>query len=148
MDAAIITAMAGVLGSLVGGSASVATAWITQKSSARRELLGEEIRQRESLYAAFIQECSRLALDAFTHTLEKPETLGPVYELLSRIKLSSSDAVFAAAENVLKRVTEQYFQPNMSAEDLRILVREGRADPLTTFARECRRELEAMRAAV
>jgi hypothetical protein len=29
MDSAILTALAGVLGSLVGGSATVATAWIT-----------------------------------------------------------------------------------------------------------------------
>ena len=38
MDATIGSAMAGVFGSLVGGSATVATAWITQKTLSRREL--------------------------------------------------------------------------------------------------------------
>jgi hypothetical protein len=148
MDATLVTAMAGVFGSLVGGSASVATAWITQKTAARRELLGEEIHQREALYGAFIQECSKLLLDAFMHTLEKPEMLVAVYQLLSRIRLSSSEAVVAAADAVVKRVTEQYFAPNLSAEDLRVLVQQERADPLTPFAHECRIELKAMRAAV
>ena len=32
MDVTIVSAMAGVFGSLVGGSATVATAWITQKT--------------------------------------------------------------------------------------------------------------------
>ena len=39
MDTAIVTAMAGVLGSLVGGSASVATTWVTQRARSKRELL-------------------------------------------------------------------------------------------------------------
>jgi hypothetical protein len=41
MDATLVSAMAGVFGSLVGGSASVATAWITQKTMNKRELLGD-----------------------------------------------------------------------------------------------------------
>jgi hypothetical protein len=36
MDATIVSAMAGVFGSLVGGSATVATAWITQKTLSKR----------------------------------------------------------------------------------------------------------------
>ena len=39
MDATLIGGMAGVLGSLVGGSATVATAWLTQKTANKRELV-------------------------------------------------------------------------------------------------------------
>jgi len=35
--------MAGVLGSLVGGSASVATTWMAQRTLNRRELVREEM---------------------------------------------------------------------------------------------------------
>ena len=35
MDTAIVSAMAAVFGSLVGGSATVATAWVTQKTLSR-----------------------------------------------------------------------------------------------------------------
>jgi hypothetical protein len=40
MDANFVSAMAGVFGSLVGGSATVATACITQKTLTKRELIG------------------------------------------------------------------------------------------------------------
>ena len=73
MDPAIVSAMAAVLGSLVGGSATVATAWITQRTLSKRELLSMEIRARETLYGEFIRECSKVVLDSFTHTLDKAE---------------------------------------------------------------------------
>ena len=36
MDATLVSAMAAVLGSLVGGSATVATAWFTQRTQGKR----------------------------------------------------------------------------------------------------------------
>ena len=94
MDATIVSAMAAIFGSLVGGSASLATAWITQNTLNRREVMGAEIRKREMLYGEFIHECSKLISDSFTRTLDSPETLlsslCPAYELIGRIRLSSS----------------------------------------------------------
>jgi hypothetical protein len=49
--------------------------------------------KRETLYSEFIGECSRLLVDALTHTLEKPETLLSGYALLNRIRLCASPAV-------------------------------------------------------
>ena len=72
MDAAIVSAMAAVFGSLVGGSATVATAWITQNTLNKRELIGKEIRKPEMLYGQFIHECSKLITDSFTRTLDTP----------------------------------------------------------------------------
>jgi len=150
MDSMIVTAMAGVLGSLVGGSATFATAWISQRTLSKRELLGAEIRTRETLYGEFIRACSKLVVDSFERTLEKPETLLPMYELLNRIRLCASDAVLAEAEQILRRITEQYFSPNLSVEEIRALVRSGRADaePLQSFGEACRAELKSIRAAV
>ena len=146
MDTAIVSAMAAIFGSLAGGSATVATAWITQKTLSRRELLGAEIRQRETLYGEFIRECSKLVMDSFERTLDKPETLLSPYELINRIRLSASDAVLAEAEHVLRRVTEQYFSPNLSVEELRALIQSGgEADPLKSFGEACRVELKSMR---
>jgi hypothetical protein len=65
MDPAIVSAMAAVLGSLVGGSATVVTAWITQRTLSKRELMGAEIRTRQTLYGEFIRECSKLVVDSF-----------------------------------------------------------------------------------
>ena len=145
MDATIVGAMSGVLGSLVGGSATVATAWITQKTLNKRELVREEIRKRETLYGEFIGECARLLMDAFTHTLEKPETLLPLYALVNRIRLCSSRPVLIEAEHLLTRITEQYFSRNLSIDEMRELPRHEDADPMKAFGEACRVELSSMR---
>ena len=148
MDPAILSAMAAVLGSLVGGSAIFATAWMTQRTSSKGELIRAEISTRETLYGEFIRACSKLVVDSFERTLGRPETLLPPYELLNRIRLCASDAVLAEAEQVLPRITEQYFCPNLSVEELRTLVRSGiaDADPLKSFGEACRVEIKSVRA--
>ena len=148
MDATIVSAMAGVFGSLVGGSATVATAWVTQKTLTKRELVSAEIRYREALYGDFIRECSKQVIASFERTLDKPETLLSVYELINRIRLSASDAVLAEAEHVLQRIMEQYFAPNLSVEEVRALAMSASGDPLKTFGELCRAELKSMRGGV
>jgi hypothetical protein len=148
MDNSIISAMSAVLGSLVGGSATVATTWVTQRTLGKRELLRGEIKRREALYGEFITECSARVVDSFEHHLEKPETLLNAYALLNRIRLCASDAVLAEAEKVLHFIGEQYFSPNLSVDELRDLVRKEDQDPLKAFGEACRRELKGMRTAV
>jgi hypothetical protein len=148
MDAGLVSAMSAVLGSLVGGSASVATAWVTQRTLNKRELVREELRRRETLYGEFIGESAKLLMDAFTHTLEKPETLLTFYALLSRIRLSASDEVLAEAERLLTRITEQYFSSNLNVEEIRQLARSEDVDPLKAFGEACRVELKSMRGRV
>jgi len=145
MDSTLVSAMSGVLGSLVGGSASVATTWIAQKTLNKRELIREQLRAREALYGEFIGECAKLFMDAFGHTLEKPEKLLPVYALINRIRLSASPAVLAEAEHLLRRITEQYFSVNLTIEELRKLALSEDADPLKAFGDACRAELDPMR---
>jgi hypothetical protein len=148
MDTTIVSALSGVLGSLVGGSASVATTWMAQKTLTKRELLREELRKREALYGEFIGECAKLLVDAFTHTLNEPETLFPLYALINRIRLCASRPVLTEAENLLRRITEQYFLTNLTVEDLRQLAQSDDNDPLKTFGEACRAELASMRARV
>jgi hypothetical protein len=145
MDSAIISALAGVLGSLVGGSATIATAWVTQRTLSARELIRVEIRKREALYGQFIEECSKLAFDAFVHTLEKPEPLLPAYALLNRIRLSASRSVLGEAEKMLARIAQQYSAPNLSPQELHALGQSGETDPLKPFGEACRAELKSMR---
>jgi hypothetical protein len=145
MDSTILTAMSGVLGSFVGASATVATAWVTQKTVNRRELLQAEIRKREALYGEFIAECGKLLVDALTHMLDKPDKLVPIYALINRVRLCSSQPVLAEAEHVLRHITEQYFLKNLTVEELTELARSNYADPLKAFGEACRAELKSMR---
>ena len=145
MDPAIVSAMAAVLGSLAGGSATVAAGWVTQRTQGRRELIQADIREREQLYSDFIGECSRLLIDALYHSFEEPQKLGKAYELLNRIRLLASDAVLAEGERVVRRMTEQYFEPNLSPAEMRALVKAEGSDPMRPFGEACRAEIKAMR---
>ena len=145
MDVTWVGAMAGVLGSLVGGSASIGTAWLTQRSQNVREIVRDEMQKRETLYGEFVGECAKLLMDAFTHTLEKPETLLRAYALVNRIRLCATPAVLAEAERLMLRITEQYFASNLSVEELWRVARSASADPMRPFGEACRTELQSMR---
>jgi hypothetical protein len=144
MDTTIVTALAGIVGSLCGGSASVATAWVTHKTRARREELRAEFSKRETLYGEFINECSKQLMDALERDLDKPDRLMSTYALLNRIRLCASEAVLAQAIGLVKFIMEQYFAPNVSVEEFHERVHNEGIDPLKAFSEACRRELLAM----
>jgi hypothetical protein len=118
MDANLITALAGVLGAASGASAAIATTWISQKSQTIRERAKSETRKRETLYGDFITEASQRLADAFDHSLDKPETLEKLYAILGRIRLVSSDAVLAAAEECCDRIVKLYAKPNRTMAEI------------------------------
>ena len=148
MDTTIVSALAGIFGSLSGGSATVATAWLAQNKRNKREAAREELAKREALYGEFINECSKRVMDSFERTLDKPQTLLSIYALLNRIRLCASDAVLTQASELVKSIMEQYFEPNVSVEEFHERVRNRRIDPLKAFSEACRRELMAMHAQV
>jgi hypothetical protein len=145
MDSTFITAMAGVLGSLVGGAATAATAWVTARTQGRRQLIGAEMKKREELYGEFIKECCERAIDSFKRSLDEPEILLKTYELLNRIRLCATDTVLQEAEKALGVIMNQYSASNLSLEEMRAVMRKGaNVDPLRSFAEACRTELKAL----
>jgi hypothetical protein len=48
-----------------------------------------------------------------------------IYALLNRIRICASDTVLSEAERAPASITEQYFSPNLSLEQLHTLVRDG-----------------------
>jgi uncharacterized protein (DUF1810 family) len=103
---------------------------------------------RQTLYGEFIAECARLLVDAFQHSLEKPDTFVPVFGLINRIRLCATQSVLSEAEQLLARITDQYFSNNLSLQELRQLARSGETDALKAFGEACRAELKAIRARV
>ena len=141
MDANLITALAGVLGAVSGASAAIATTWITQKNQTIRERAKSETRKREILYGDFITEASRLIADAFDHSLDTPETLVKLYANLGRIRLVSSDAVLAAAEECCDRILKLYAQPNKAMAEIFTTLKGGELEVFKHFSDACRVEL-------
>jgi hypothetical protein len=145
MDTAVVGAASALLGSLVGGFASMATAYMTQMTQAKRAAVEAEMHKREHLYTDFIVECSKLALDAMQHSLDDPEKFQPAYALVNRIRLVSSDAVLQGAEAALEEIFERYRGPNLPVEKIRELSSiKSLHDPLTAFSEACRNELRSL----
>jgi hypothetical protein len=150
VDASVVSAIAAVVGSIVGLSASVTTTWVAQRTIARRQALDAEIKKREALYGEFISECSRVAIDALDHSLESPQKILRLYELENRIRLCASEHVVAATAQAIRWIGDQYMKENLAPGELRQLVLSAfhdpatRNDPLKPFSEACRRELGAL----
>jgi hypothetical protein len=141
MDQNLITAMAGVLGSVSGASAAIATTWISQKSQTIRERAKSETRKREILYGDFITEASQRLANAFDHSLDSPETLVKLGAILGRIRLVSSDAVLTAAEECFDRIVDLYAKPNRTMDEIFTTLHSGEFEFLKHFSDACRVEL-------
>jgi len=126
----------GALGSAVG-------TWITARHQDRRDLLGKQIARKETLYSDFIGECARLLVDAMQHNNGDLQKLVPVYALMSRIRLSSSQAVLQQGDLVIQTILKTYPQPNLTDEQIESQAMNG-YDPLRQFSETCRTELEGL----
>jgi hypothetical protein len=141
MDSSLATGIVAVFASLVGSSASIATAWLTQHYQKIRERAQAELRRRETLYGEFITEAARLSVDAFNHSLEHTETLSNLYGLLGRIHLVASDPVYHTAKKSCDYIVDLYSKANLSIEQIYEQLRES-DHPLGAFAAACRVELD------
>ena len=141
MNSGMITGLAAIAGSLVGALSSAAGTWITQKHQDRRDLIGKQIVRREALYSDFIAESARLLVDAMEHNDQDLQKMIPVYALMSRIRLSSSEPVLQAAEQIIKAIVNTYSQPNLTPEQIQSRAVNGQ-DPLREFSDTCRAELD------
>ena len=142
-NSVMITALAAIAGSLVGALGSAVATWITARHQDRRELLGRQIARREELYSDFIGESARLLLDAMQHNASDVQKMLPVYALVSRIRLSSSEPVLQKAEQIIKTIVSTYPQPNLTAEQIESRAVNGH-DPLKQFSDTCRTELDSL----
>jgi hypothetical protein len=96
------------------------------------------------LYSDFIGESARLLVDAMQSNSTDLQKLLPIYALLGRIRLSSSEPVLRKAEEVIKTLLTTYSEPNMTAEQIQSQVVDGHRDPLRLFSSTCRTELNSM----
>jgi len=149
MDGGISNGLAAIMGALVGGLASLASTWVSERTRHRRDLLQREITKRESTYSEFIEHASKLFVTAATHNLNdddanlNSELEGAVslYGIASRIRLFASDRVIREAEAVLDLILVQFGAENITVEELREK-RLNESDPLKCFSVSCRRELQ------
>jgi hypothetical protein len=142
VDGPIIVATAALAGSLVGAFSSVAATFIGQRLQARWTQLRVELEEREKLYGIFVEEAVHLFADAIQRSRIDPTKIMRLYSKVARIRLTSTDQVLHAAEEVGKRLFDAYERPpDDPAEVLgRYANGEGNLDPLREFTEACRLE--------
>jgi len=145
MPGEVTSAAAAIMGALVGGFASLTSTWVGERSRHRRDMVQREIAKRETAYADFIDQASKLFVASATHNINDDETeiegTVSLYAVASRIRLFASDPVMKEAEQVLDFIITQYGAENLSVEQLRKTAMEKK-DPLKAFSIICRRELK------
>jgi hypothetical protein len=155
MDGGISNGLAAIMGALVGGLASLASTWVSERTRHKRDLLQREIAKRETTYSDFINQASKLYVTSATHNLNdgdanlESELEGAVslYGIASRIRLFASDRVIKEAEAVLDLILLQFGAENISVQELREKKLNER-DPLKAFSVSCRRELQGLQSVI
>ena len=141
MDAAILPALSGLVGSLIGALSSLAGSWLNQRSQLRSQLWLQDAAKREALYVDFIDEASKRLAEALTHQTEDPAVIVGLYSAVERMRLVSSREVVHTAEDLVREIVKAYEAPNLTFEQLREKRRAGVRDPLKDFGEACRMEL-------
>ena len=142
VDGPIIAALAALGGSLVGACSSVAATFLSQRLQARWASLAAELEEREELYGKFIEEAVHLFVDAIQKSAIDPPQMMRLYSKGALIRLTSSDTVLRAAEEIGKQLLEIYELP--PEDPGQVLARYanggGNLDPLREFTEACRQE--------
>ena len=141
MDAAYLPAFAALAGSTIGGLTSLATSWLTQHVQFRRQQRVHDLRRRQELYKDFIEEASKLYVDAFEHDDAETSKLVHLYAMISLMRVGSSPRVVASADDVARTIVDTYLGPNRTFRDVRAMLDDATLNPLREFSEACREEL-------
>jgi hypothetical protein len=117
MNAAYISALSVLCGSVIGAVASLATPRLAKRHEHEIRRRGQENVRRERVFLEFIE----LASDAFGHALshaclEDLSKLAPLYATLGKLRLFASHETVAAAERVMDRLVETYYAPQLNLQ--------------------------------
>src|ERR1700746_869360 len=112
MDAAILSASAGLIGSLIGGVSTFAASWVTQHKLVGTQTRMHHAEQRQKLYPELMIEAPRGLTKAWNPQAEGPEVVSNLYSVVERMRLVSSTRVVKCAEQVMRGVIAAYAEPN------------------------------------
>ncbi|MGB9332936.1 MAG: hypothetical protein WCB10_19390 [Steroidobacteraceae bacterium] len=142
MDVAYVSAMAALVGSVVGGLTSSGTTWLSQRAQARAGHMAHEMELREDLYRDFIVAASKAYGDALLNSEPQIAELVSLHAMISRMRIVSLPHTIACADKVMLTIIDTYFSPNQSVRELRDLIKIGAGiDPLRDFSDVAREEM-------
>jgi hypothetical protein len=137
-----LSAAAALVGTFVGGITSVATSWLGQQRQTKEQRKAREKEALQELYKQFIDNASRLYLDALEHNTTEMSKLVDIYSTLNRMRVLSSPKVVAAADSALRVIVGVYANQNATFAGIRQSIGHGFLDPLRHFSEACHEELK------
>jgi hypothetical protein len=142
MDAAYISAISALAGSVIGGLTTALTTWLSQRSQARAGMVAHDLARREDLVRDFVIAASKTYGDAIINSEPKMPEIVDLYAMVSRMRVLNMPQSVVCADNVMRSIIETYFAPNRTLADIRdILKTGGGVDPLRDFSEAAREEL-------
>jgi hypothetical protein len=141
MDAAYLSAFAGLAGAIIGGLTSFGTTWMTQTTQMREKAAETARKQRVQLYVGFTKEASELFAHALSHDDGDLTEVAKLDAMIAHIRMVSPAAIIQAAETVIEAIVNAYACPNRKLLELRDFAEKGGLDPLHRFADLCRHDL-------
>jgi hypothetical protein len=147
MNDALVSALAALTGSMVGGLTPIISNYLIQRGLTERELLTRELAERQNLYVEFIRFGTTVFVSATTREPQNEnfDDLIALYALVGRIRLYASTPVTEAAQDFAALVAKRYGTAAISVEDLTKATLGPHVDPLGAFSVHCRQELEDIR---
>jgi hypothetical protein len=144
-DGSIVTALAALVGTAVGGFTSVIAGLLSNRLQVRAQWFARENNRRQTLYREFIEEASKCYIDALQHDNADIPSLVSLYAKLGRMRVLSSDSVVRCADEIAKKILDTYLEPDKSFVELRDMAKTGTIDLLYRFSMVCREEFERSR---
>jgi len=142
MDAAYISALSALAGSVVGGLTSGCTTWMSLQSQARTGRRSADLTRRQELFKDFILAASNAYTDALVSTEPKTHDIVALWAMVSRMRVLCNARTAAAAEKIMHVITDISFEPPKTTTDLHALMKKGMgADPMRDFSEAAREEL-------
>ena len=145
MDAAYISAISALAGSVIGGLTTGFTTLLSQRSQARAGMIAHDLARREDLVRDFIIAASKTYGDAIGNNEPKMPEIVDLYAMVNRMRVLGMRKTTGCADVVMRSIIDTYFGPNRTVADLRELVRTGQGiDPLKDFSEAAREELHGI----
>jgi len=144
VDTAYLSALAALAGTAVGGLTSFFGSWLGQSAQFKAQLFLQEKGRRQELYRDFVEEASKVYIDALTNDQPDLSKTIVLYALLSRMRILSSPKVVEEADKVVRLIVDFYPKPNKTFSELRAMMDDNSLDLLRDFSESCREELQAL----
>jgi len=147
IDPPLLSALSALLGALMGGGASLAAAIYTQRFQDRLQRVARETTKRETVYADFIMNASKLFLNAYVHEgIELDGDEQHLVGLANRMRLFAPPKVIDEAEAVIRGLIELSLKPSVDLRKLAMakLSKDPDSDLLLPFSLACRADLDKL----